>query len=232
MIIESMLQETGAVRDRLLKLYGILKSHFGHQRWWPADGRFEIIIGSLLTQNTNWLNVTKALDGLKTAGLMNPRGIAAADQRALAELIRPSGYYNQKAIRLQTVSHWFIERCGCNFAAVTDVPTPALRRELLALTGIGPETADSILLYAFDRPVFVIDAYTRRILSRMGIFTHKASYDDIQHFVQSNLNPDLDLYNDFHAQFVALGKEICRPKPNCNPCQIRKTCSHAVEVLK
>jgi endonuclease-3 related protein len=204
--------------DRLLNIYNLLLDHFNHRNWWPGESPFEVIIGAILTQNTNWGNVVRTINNLKVDGRLSPDGILSSPDNELGELIRPSGYYNQKALKLKRVTGWWINKDETK-------DTQTLRRELLDLNGVGPETADSILLYALGRPVFVIDAYTKRIFSRIGITSEEATYTEMQSLFHDNLPADAGLFNDYHAQLVALGKHFCRKKPLCGSCPVRKICS-------
>ena len=201
----------------------LLKQH-GHQDWWPADSRFEIMIGAILTQNTAWTNVEKALTNLKNINALSPAALINMPLPELASCIRPSGYYNQKAKRLQGFCLWLQQQGGEKTLARMD--TEPLRNELLAIHGIGPETADDILLYAFDRPVFVIDAYTRRIFSRLGLIEGNEQYDKLRMQVQTGLAGDNQLYSEYHALIVNHGKDICRKTPFCHQCLMADSCSY------
>jgi len=217
-------------KQQLSKIYRLLLNHFNHRNWWPGDSPFEVMVGAILTQNTSWKNVEKAMANLKEAGVLSPEKIlelspSLESKINLPSLIRSSGYFNQKAKKLQTLSRWFLDRADGKVGKLIDTETHILREELLNLNGVGPETADSILLYAFERPVFVIDAYTKRIMFRIGITEEKSSYHDLQLLFESNLPRDIQLYNDFHAQFVALGHNYCRPKPICQNCPIQLHCN-------
>lgn len=216
---------SGKLPDILLEIYRLLRDHFGHRNWWPGDSPFEVVVGAILTQNTAWTNVEKAIDNLKADGSLSVKCILFLPDEKLAGLIRPSGYFNQKARRLKSVCRYLIDCCEGNPGNMGDKTTIELRRELLAIKGIGPETADSILLYAMNRPVFVVDAYTGRVMRRLGLIDDGAKYDDIQRLFTDNLPPDIELYNDYHAQFVALGKDFCRNKPRCGGCPLREICS-------
>ncbi len=210
--------------DRLLELYETLRAHFGPRNWWPGDSPFEVVIGAILTQNTAWTNVEKAILNLKNAEALSPEAILSLPDDELAALIRPSGYFNQKALRLKTITRWFIEWNGLNTDDSASVSIAALRERLLGLNGVGEETADSILLYACSRTVFVIDAYTRRIMSRLGHCHTEVKYFELQDLFTQNLPFDRLLFNDYHAQFVALGKDFCRPKPHCDGCPVKQFC--------
>jgi len=206
--------------QRLLDLYGRLLAAFGPMGWWPGDTEFEIMVGAILTQNTAWTNVKKAVDNLKAAGLLSPEALDRLPLNRLAELIRPSGYYNVKAVRLKNLVGLVQETGGGDPPLLLKRPPDQLRAELLALKGVGPETADSILLYAAGRPVFVIDAYTRRILSRHHLISGDETYDQLQALFMNHLPADPDLFNEYHALLVHLGKHYCRPQPRCSGCPL------------
>ena len=204
-----------AVHDRLLE-------HYGPQGWWPADDAFEMMLGAILTQNTNWTNVERAIANLRDAGLLDARSIADCDEVSLARAIRPSGYFNQKGKKLKTLADFYLAHGG--EAGIDSLPDA--RRALLELHGIGPETADSILLYALRRPVFVIDAYTRRIFARLGATPPDASYDALQHYFQSRLPRSAPLFNEYHALIVMHAKQHCRPRPACSGCPLQQECAY------
>ena len=212
--------------ELLLGIYGSMNSHFGHQDWWPGDTPFEVIIGAILTQNSNWKNVESAISNLKTVDMLTAERILSISTDRLAGLVRPSGYYNQKAARLKAVCHYLVNRCEAELDKLDAIPTAILREELLSINGIGPETADSILLYALDRTVFVVDAYTKRVFNRIGLIDEKADYYDIQQLFLDNLCHDRKLFNDYHAQLVALGKNYCKTKPICDECPLKKMCDY------
>jgi len=212
-------------RTNLLEMYAALRQAFGHRNWWPAQSPFEVIVGAVLTQNTNWDNVEKAVDSLREAGLLSPSALSEAAPQRLHELIRPAGYYRQKAGRLQRLARWVGEHCieaDSELGALKWEPLDQLREELLALNGVGPETADSILLYALEKPVFVVDAYTVRILGRHELIEPDATYGDVQEHFVHRLPPDVELFKDFHAQLVEVGKRYCRKRrPRCAECPLR-----------
>lgn len=213
---------TANVRRRLLRLYRSCYAYFGPLHWWPGDSAFEICIGAILTQNTAWTNVEKAIANLKAAKLLSVRGMCAAPPEVLAEAIRPSGYYNQKARKLRTFTEQIGRLHHHSIMHLLHQPLDQLRSELLAINGIGPETADSMILYAAEQPIFVVDAYTRRILYRLGLTPADIDYHDLQALFHRCLPPDVELYNEFHAQIVYLGKEFCRKtKPRCAACPAR-----------
>ncbi|HMK59889.1 MAG TPA: endonuclease III domain-containing protein [Dissulfurispiraceae bacterium] len=211
---------------RSLSLYSLfdrLNSFYGSQHWWPADTTYETAVGAILTQNTNWGNVEKAISNLKKHKALNAQTMKLMSLDRLAELIRPSGYYNIKAKRLRAFVEYLVENHNGNMARMRHVATEKLRAELLAVNGIGQETADSILLYAVHKPVFVIDAYTKRVLSRHGLMDMNASYAEYQQLFHSNLQPDVALYNEYHALLVRVGKEHCKPLPQCDGCPLSTT---------
>jgi endonuclease-3 related protein len=219
----------GQIKDSLDSIYRRLFDAYGPQRWWPGDGPFEMMTGAILTQSTAWQNVKQAIDNLKRAGALSAQAIRKLPPVELAALIRPSGYFNAKAVKLRALAGW-LEGYGDNLDLAFNKETGRLRRELLGIHGVGPETADSILLYAADRPIFVIDAYTKRIMSRLGLASEKASYDELQALFMDNLKPDAPLFNEYHALIVALGKEVCRKKPRCAACCLGEVCRYAAGV--
>ncbi len=217
------------ISEQLNEIYQLLFEHFGPQHWWPGETRFEIITGAILTQNTNWANVEKAIKNLKSADLLVPEKLYRIDLSRLAELIRPAGYYNIKAKRLKNFTNWLFENYGGELANLENVDTGRLRAELLSIKGVGRETADSILLYALDRPVFVVDAYTARIAFRHGLIEPQADYEQLRELFQSNLHQDSKLFNEYHALLVRLGKEFCRPKAKCPDCPLEKL-AHTIDI--
>jgi len=207
---------------RLAAIYDALLAHFGHRNWWPGETPFEVVVGAILTQNTAWKNVELAISNLKGRGLLTPKRLYEADISTLAELIKPTGYFNQKAKKLKAFSDFLSDNYNGSLEALFSQNAEELRRELLGVWGIGYETADSIILYAANKLTFVIDAYTKRILVRKGIVDEGASYEYMKQLFERNLPEDVELYNDYHAQLVALGKNICRPRPTCDACPIRE----------
>ena len=216
-----MSRKRGAAK-KLIKLYDILYEAFGPQYWWPADTDFEIIIGAILTQNTAWSNVEKAVKNLTRERLLTPRAMKNVRKRKLASLIRPSGYYNLKATRLKTFTNFLFKRYGGSLKRMFSREMTRLRRELLNVNGLGKETVDSILLYAGKKPVFVIDAYTKRILSRHGMIEEGSDYDSAQNLFMSSLPRDCSLFGEYHALLVKLAKDICKKQPKCAVCPVRK----------
>jgi endonuclease-3 related protein len=208
------------MNEKLLDIYRILFDHYGPREWWPAETPFEVVVGAILTQNTAWRNVEKAIANLKQFGPLTPEALFRLPEETLAEAIRPSGYYRQKGKRLRNFLGMLSDRFEFRLDALFDLPTETLREELLALSGIGPETADSILLYAAGRPVFVIDTYTLRVLSRHELLPEETSYAEAQQWVTDNLPEDVQLFNEFHALLVNVGKDFCRPRPKCSGCPL------------
>ena len=211
------------IETPLIAFYSALKDAHGLQHWWPAESAFETIIGAILAQNVSWTGAYKAVCALKEAGLMDPHLLFQAGEDTIAPLIRSSRYYNQKTGKIMVFLSWFLENCDGEISKMASLPCLKVRRELLNLTGFGPETVDSVLLYALDKPVFVVDAYTRRIGSRQGWFSEDITYAGMQEFFMDRLPSDVSLYNDFHAQIVYLGNRICKKNPNCSACPVRDT---------
>ena len=220
------------MKKSLLGIYNKLYDRFGPQDWWPGDTAFEIIVGAILTQNTAWANVEKAIYNLKKHKLLSSRKLSRTKPSKIADLIRPSGYYNIKACRLLNFINYLNTEYGGNLKKMFKEKTDALRKRLLGIKGIGPETADSILLYAGDKPVFVVDAYTKRIFSRYGLLSEGASYDEIQRLFLHNLPKSVKLYNEYHALVVRAGKDWCRKKPKCRLCSLQKGCRYAKILIK
>jgi endonuclease-3 related protein len=206
--------------NELLAIYNTLLTFFGEQGWWPAETPFEVIVGAVLTQNTAWRNVERAIENLKEEGVLTPQGLMNLDEARLAVFIRPAGYYNVKARRLKHLMNFLEREYGGDLKLMFDEPLSSLRERLLAVKGIGPETADSILLYAGEKPIFVVDAYTKRILSRHGMITNGASYEDVQDLFMHSLPSDVALYKEYHALLVRLAKTFCKTKPLCTGCPV------------
>ena len=213
-------------RGELLAFYKLLLRRFGHRKWWPGETPFEVCIGAILTQNTAWTNVEKAINNLKKAGLMEPAPMLDAGRETVAECIRPSGYYNVKSARLLTFVRHLVARYDGDIRSIAKLDAGEARLELLSLNGIGMETADSILLYAAGVPIFVVDAYTKRIFSRVGWIEQEDGYEKVQGFFSSRLEPDAGLFNDYHAQIVELAKRHCTKKaPSCGDCPVISFCA-------
>ena len=210
------------IRETLAEIYRLLYDAFGPQKWWPGESRFEIIVGAILTQNTNWKNVEKAVTNLKSAKCLDPQELHRLSNEQLAELIRPAGYYNVKAKRLKNFLDWLFEDYDGDVSNLQGVHTERLREQMLAIKGVGRETADSILLYALDRPVFVVDAYTARIAIRHELIEPDADYEQLRYLFESNLTEDVGLFNEYHALLVRAGKESCKTKARCPGCPLEK----------
>ena len=210
-----------ARRALLERIYDTLFEKIGPRHWWPGETPFEVMVGAILTQNTAWANVEKAIANLKAAGLLDPGALYEVDVRRLAELIRSSGYYNQKALKLKRFVAFFVEQYGASVERMKAEPTAELREKLLQINGIGPETADSILLYALEKPVFVVDAYTRRIFSRHGWVEPTIEYEDLRRFFEEALPEDVQLFNEYHALLVYVGHHWCRRAPRCDTCPLQ-----------
>ena len=217
-------------KNSFLAIYEHLFATYGKQKWWPGDSPFEIMVGAVLTQNTAWTNVEKAIANLKAAHALSPEVIASAHLRRLASWLRPSGYFNVKARRLQALCRWLLAQGGVE--VLEKWPTDTLRAALLSVYGIGPETADDIVLYAFARPVFVIDAYTRRFFLRLRMVEGDEDYETLRRAFEGALPQDVALYNEYHALIVTHAKHICRTRPLCHVCQLaRHSCSWRPDVL-
>jgi len=205
----------------LVSIYKRLHAAFGPQKWWPADTPFEVAVGAILTQNTNWSNVEKAIANLRKNKLLEPARMSGAGNKRLATLIRPAGYYNLKAGRLKSFLKFLKLEAGGDIRSLSGRKTGLLRERLLSVKGIGPETADSMLLYALEKPVFVVDAYTRRIFSRHGLVRDDAKYEEVQRLFSGNLAPDTRMFNEYHALLVKLAKVYCRKNnPRCSVCPL------------
>jgi endonuclease-3 related protein len=207
----------------LTEVYGRLLDAFGPQHWWPGESPFEVMVGAVLTQNTNWKNVERAIHNLREADLLEPHALLEVPLEELEELIRPAGYFRVKAKRLRSLLEFFVGRYDGSVEAMSATSVAELRGELLAVHGIGPETADSILLYAVGLPIFVVDAYTHRIFARHGWIGFDADYHQIQDYVQGELPQDAPTYNEFHSLLVRLGKNYCvKTNPKCAECPLRE----------
>ena len=209
--------------EKIQAFYRAMLDELGPQGWWPAETPFEVIVGAILTQNTNWTNVERAIANLKREGLLNAEALEAIDVERLGDLVRPAGYFRVKARRLKHFIHMLAEEFGGDLDALFALPTASLRETVLGVTGIGPETADSIVLYAAARPVFVVDAYTARILYRHALVESDAAYDDLQALMAGALPDDVDLLKEYHALLVAVGKRHCKKRmPQCAGCPLER----------
>ncbi|MFA5812535.1 MAG: endonuclease III domain-containing protein, partial [bacterium] len=204
----------------LMEAFERMLRRFGPRGWWPGETPFEVMVGAILTQNTNWKNVERAIANLKSAGVLDPRAMLSLDPAALAELIRPAGYFRIKTGRLRSFLKYFVDRYEGSVRPMAAGKLEELRLELLEVKGIGPETADSILLYALKKPTFVIDAYTKRIFLRHGICSEEDGYLELQELFMNNLADDVPLFNEYHALIVEAGKEFCRTTPRCEECPL------------
>ena len=208
-------------KGRLLRLYEALLGHFGRQHWWPGRTPYEVAVGAVLTQHTAWPNAARAIEALRARGLLTPARVAALDASDLAGVIRPAGTPRVKARRIQALTGWLVESMGGSFSRLRTAPLAPLRRRLLEISGLGPETADAILLYAAGRPAFVADAYTRRVLARHRLIGRAAGYEEARAWLEAHLPSDPALFNEFHALLVAVGKSNCRTAPRCDDCPLR-----------
>ncbi len=209
------------MNNSLDSIFKLLYDRFGPQYWWPGETKTEIIIGAILTQNTSWTNVEKALINLRNCNNICFDNLKNLPVQHLAELIKPAGYYNIKAKRLKNFINWLFENYQGNLELLSDMPTDQLREQLLSVNGIGRETADSILLYAFKKTVFVVDAYTCRVLVRHGLIDREfCDYEQVKEFIERNLQADVNIFNEFHALFVSVGKKYCKPAPKCEQCPL------------
>ena len=211
---------TQSTSRMLMELFDTLQDRFGPRNWWPAETPLEVMVGAVLTQNTAWRNVEKAIASLKETGMLDAHALHTTGNAELAALIRPAGYYNLKAVRLKNLMRFVVEECDGRLDKLFAQDPESLRGRLLAVKGVGPETADSILLYAGNLPSFVVDAYTLRILTRHGLVPEKSGYEATRRFFMDHLPPDARLYNEFHALLVSLGHHYCRRKPRCAPCPL------------
>ena len=210
------------MRARLLRVYRDLLRRFGPQGWWPGRSPFEIALGAILTQHTAWSQAARAVAALRARRLLDPQALAQASDATLHEAIRPAGTYRLKARRVRDFTEWLLARFDGRFERMRRAPLDALRRELLAVPGLGPETVDAILLYAAGRSVFVADAYARRVLSRHRLLSPRADYETARAFVEGHLPSDPALFNELHALLVTVGKTFCRTVPLCRECPLRR----------
>lgn len=207
-------------------VYDVLHAAYGPQHWWPGDTPFEVMVGAVLTQNTSWVNVERAIDNLKANGALDPHTILNVDLQQLAGWLKPSGYFNVKARRVRNLCRWYLAHGG--HEELVDWDTTRLREGLLSVNGVGKETADDILLYAFARPVFVVDAYTRRIFSRLGLVAPEVDYESLRRWFEAELGTAdgaTRVFNEYHALIVNHGKDVCRPKPRCAECCLKRRCA-------
>jgi endonuclease III related protein len=231
-VAAEILSDTSTSEPKLHEYFRTLLAAHGPQHWWPGRTRFEVIVGAILTQNTAWVNVEQALSRLRQKKLLTPAAIETLPPARLARLIRSSGYFRQKTKTLKAFVQFLRTQYAGSLSEMFTAPTELLREQLLGVRGIGPETADSILLYAGNRPVFVVDAYARRMLERHQLAQAKLSYEEIRKFFEANLPQDASLYNEFHALIVRTGKEYCRKEnPRCSECPLRPFLPEATQPL-
>ena len=216
------------ISDILHTIYHRLIDYYGPQHWWPAKEPFEVMVGAILTQSAAWQNVEKAITRLKEADAMSPEMLRRLDLSEIGELIHSCGYYNAKALKLKSLACWLGENYTDNLDELFNKDIHTLRQQLLSIHGVGPETADSIILYAAEKPIFVIDAYTCRIISRVGLEQEGNSYAAYQSLFMDSLPPDVRLYNEYHALLVRLGKTVCRPSPLCRQCCLLNSCQFSM----
>ncbi len=219
------------LKRTLLFIYQRLFDKYGPQHWWPAEEPFEVIVGAILTQSAAWTNVEKAIKNLKASNALEPDALRQIPHEKLAGLIYSCVYYNVKARKLKAFVEWFGEKYGDSLERLFNQDTLEIRQQLLGVFGVGEETADSILLYAGNKPTFVIDAYTRRIMGRMGIKPHKDNYAGWQKLFMDNLQADVKLFNEYHGLLVKLGKEVCRTHPLCRQCCLNPTNKEVSKVF-
>jgi endonuclease-3 related protein len=216
--------DTRAINQLLQETYHRLRDSYGPQYWWPAEEPFEVMVGAILTQSAAWRNAEKAITNLKAAKALSPRALREHSLPEIATLIYSCGYYNAKARKLKSLAQWLGEYCADDLNRLFAKSIDQLRQQLLSVYGIGQETADSIILYAANKPIFVIDAYTRRIISRIGLAPPDNSYAAYQALFMDNLPADVALFNEYHALLVCLGKDVCRKRPLCPQCCLRNIC--------
>jgi endonuclease-3 related protein len=215
--------------ESLMAIYGSMFKRFGPRHWWPAETPFEVCVGAILTQNTAWTNVEKAICALKQAGVMTPSALLEVGQEQLAQLIRPAGYFNVKSTRLKAFVSWLFLHHGGSLECMNTAEWHRLRAELLQVCGIGPETADPILLYAGSKPTFVVDAYTRRLFHRLGLLPEVSGYEETRTLFMTHLPGDVQLFNEYHALIVEQCKQYCRKKPLCNGCPLYDGCRYTLK---
>lgn len=221
-VLESIYLELPDLKTAISQqVFELLFSAYGPQGWWPAESPFEVMIGAVLVQNTNWSNVRKAIDSLNAAGVLSPQGILSLPAESLEELIRPAGYFRIKAKRLRSLIAFFIDAYAADIDQMRSVDMDKLRKQLLGVHGIGPETADSILLYAVEKPALVVDAYAQRVYTRHNWVPHNSSYDQLQSHIASEFPANAASYNEFHALLVEVGKRHCRSAPHCDGCPLQ-----------
>ncbi len=223
--IQGKLAQEKLITERLISIYQKLLEHFGPRGWWPGESVLEVCIGAILTQSVSWKNVTKAIDNLKNAALLDLNKIYHCSPDEIEKCIIPAMYFRVKAKKLKVFISHVVEKYNGDFTRMFSKKLEELREELLNIYGIGPETADSIILYAAQKPVFVVDAYTRRVFSRLGFYRDDISYDEMQGFFMRHLPSDVSFFNEFHALIVGIGNSFCsNKKPKCSECPVNEFC--------
>lgn len=215
------------------RVFDVLHAAYGPQQWWPADGAFEVMVGAILTQNTAWTNVERAIANLKENNCLDPVRLARTPHARLAKWLRPSGYFNIKATRLHNFCRWYLDQGG--YESLATLQTPELRHRLLSVNGVGPETADDMVLYAFARPVFVIDAYTRRLFQRLGLIGGDEGYETLRHYFEEALGRtkrSVRLFEEYHALIVEHAKTVCRKRPDCPECCLITHCPAGQDAVQ
>ena len=220
------MEDSSLMHELLLEIYDRLLRTYGPQYWWPAETKLEVVVGAILTQSTAWSNVTKAITNLKDAELLNTETMGKIPERKLATLIRPTGYYNAKAKKLKAFIGHLEEKYGGRLEALLKEPMPRMRQELLSIYGIGDETADSIILYAAEKPIFVVDSYTRRLFSRMNLTDSRGKYGELQELFMENLPRKTQLFQEYHALIVRHCKGSCLTEPICDTCSLLGLCPY------
>ena len=224
-----MVNESYQISQELQDIYHRLMACYGSQHWWPAEGPFEMIVGAILTQSAAWVNVEQAIASLKAAEALSPQALRRLPLPEIAALIRPSGYYNAKALKLKSFAQWLGEHYEDDLDKLWAEEIDRLRRHLLSIHGVGEETADSIILYGAGKPVFVIDAYTRRIINRLGLTPESNGYAAYQALFMNHLSADSGLFQEYHALLVCLAKDVCRRRPLCRQCCLESICPSRLE---
>lgn len=217
------------IRKALMSIYDRMYDHFGPRGWWPGETLFEICVGAILTQSVSWKNVTKAITNLRNVGLLNLNSMYHCSLEDLERCIIPTLYFRMKAKKLKAFVNHVIENYNGDLKSMLSQEISYLRQELLGMYGIGPETADSILLYAAEKPIFVVDAYTRRIFSRIGFWDEDITYSEMQKFFMNHLSRDFSFFNEYHALIVGVGNKFCsNKKPRCDECPVMELCDHPI----
>lgn len=219
------------MKSTFRRYFDLMLAHFGPRGWWPGESAFEVAVGAILTQNTAWTNVEKAIANLKREDLLSPKSILATPNETLEVALKPSGYFRVKAARLRSFCAFLVDRYDGNMERLAMQPLDALRKELLSVHGIGPETADDILLYACEKPVFVVDAYTRRLLRRHGHVEADIGYETLRAMCEKYVERDMAVYKEYHALIVWTGKEYCNPRPKCDTCPLKSTLKSGQPIL-